>query len=298
MACPYCRDNKYGSYFLPSTLYNNKLFKYVKCKGCGVVYVNPLPDDTDYDKMYPTGYQSGLDKTILTDLYKKLPGLRFSYGYQFDLINKVVGKKAEILDYGCGNANFIVNAMQAGFICDGAEFNPDHVNILKQNFSQASFFTINEILATNDKKYDVIRLSNVLEHLDNPNLVMVNLISKLKTKGILLIEGPVECNRNLAFFTRKVYFKLMNLIRGEYQASHAPTHITFTNANNQLEFFNKLKLDCVEYKITEAEWPYPDSFSTPGLGAKVKYCIARISIFLSSFSKSSGNTFIYAGRRQ
>jgi 2-polyprenyl-3-methyl-5-hydroxy-6-metoxy-1,4-benzoquinol methylase len=299
MACPYCNDTHNSSSFLPSTQFNNKLFHYLKCASCGVVYINPLPDADDYQKMYPPDYQSGVDKTILKDPYKKLPGLRFSYGFQFDLIKKQAVKNAVILDYGCGNANFLINARHHDFLCDGAEFNEAHVEILKKEFPQAGFCTISEILKDPEYKFDVIRLSNVLEHLDDPNKIIGTLIERLNNKGLLLVEGPVECNSNFAFFTRKIYFKWMNFIRKGYVADHAPTHITFTTAKNQLQFFNKFGLDCIEYKISEAEWPYPESFSeAPGIGGKIKVCIAKVSILLSSMFRNSGNTFIYAGRKK
>lgn len=299
MACPYCRDTSYSLSFLPSTLFNNKLFRYLKCNACEVVYIDPLPDNDDYFKMYPPNYQGGCDKTIFNNPYKKLPGLRVSYGMQFDIIRKHAVKNPKILDYGCGNANFIVNACNAGFICDGAEFNEDHVKGLKTEFPAASFFTISELLSGNNKRYDVIRMSNVLEHLSNPNEIISILISKLNPDGVLLVEGPLEYNPNLAFFTRKLYFKIMNLLRGGYVTSHPPTHITFTNAKNQRSFFEKFKLGTLEYKIAEAEWPYPSTFSqADGITGKLKVCIAKLSMFISSFTKTKGNFFLYVGGKK
>jgi 2-polyprenyl-3-methyl-5-hydroxy-6-metoxy-1,4-benzoquinol methylase len=260
--------------------------------------VDPRPDANDYDKMYPPDYQSGVDKTI-HDSTKKLPGLRISYGFQFDLIKKHSGPKAKILDYGCGNANFIVNALHHNFACDGAEFNEEHVTILRREIPDGNFYTIPEILNNPECRYDVIRLSNVLEHLDKPNEIVAALVSKLNDKGLLLVEGPVEYNSNLAFLTRKIYFKSMNLLRGGYIADHAPTHITFTNSQNQLAFFSKFGLEKLEYKITESAWPYPESFSeAPGMGNKLKALIAKISKGLSSLMKNKGNTFLYAGRKK
>jgi 2-polyprenyl-3-methyl-5-hydroxy-6-metoxy-1,4-benzoquinol methylase len=263
-----------------------------------VVYVHPLPNNDDYDKMYPPDYQSGVDKTI-RDPEKKLPGLRFTYDAQFDLIKKYAGVTSRILDYGCGNANFIVNAHHHHFSCDGAEFNDKHVEILRKEIPSGNFYTISEFLKNENLKYDVIRLSNVLEHLDQPNEIIKILLSRLNPKGLLLVEGPVEYNSNFAFFTRKIYFKSMNLLRGGYVSSHTPTHITFTNAKNQLAFFAKFDLETIQYTITESAWPYPETFSeAPGIGNKVKALIAKISKSLSSMSKNKGNTFLYAGRKK
>jgi 2-polyprenyl-3-methyl-5-hydroxy-6-metoxy-1,4-benzoquinol methylase len=298
MPCPYCLSNSFSSSYLPSTIFNSKKFDYVKCDSCSVLYIQPFPTEDDYLKMYPPEYQSGVNKTILSNNYIKLPGLRFSYGVQFDFIKKHCSPNATILDYGCGNANFLINANHQVFNCDGAEFNPAHVNVLKNEISTSEFYTISDFLSS-DLKYDVIRLSNVLEHLDTPIDTIQKLSNKLNPNGILLIEGPIECNFNLAFLTRKIYFTLMHKIKKGYVAKHTPTHITFTNAKNQLAFFNRLSLITLEFNVSEAAWPYPASVKNAiGLGGKTKAVIAKISIAISSIFGSWGNTFIYVGQKK
>jgi len=298
MPCPYCHNTSYSPSFLPSTRFNNKTFTYLKCGACGVIYIDPLPDAADYAKMYPPDYQGGVNAKILEDKYIKLPGLRFTYGFQFDLLRKHGEKKLKLLDYGCGHANFVLNARHDGFACDGTEYNEEHVGILKKEIPSGNFYTITEFLDNKDLKYDVIRLSNVLEHLDDPNQILHQLIDKLNPGGMLLIEGPIETNFNPAFLVRKMYFSSMNKIKKGYVADHVPTHITFTNAQNQLSFLNKFGLQVLEYKLGESTWPFPERFNSyPGIGNKLKYLVGRLSIALSKLTKSWGNTFIYLGRK-
>jgi 2-polyprenyl-3-methyl-5-hydroxy-6-metoxy-1,4-benzoquinol methylase len=299
MNCVYCNETLFSSSYLPSTTFNGKTFNYLKCKRCDVIYLDPLPSEDDYFKMYPPSYQSGIDNTILNNPYKKLPGLRFSYGYQFDLIKKYMSSEVRILDYGCGNANFLINAKSQGFSCDGAEFNKAHVDILKKEIPSSNFYTTEEFLQQTVTQYEVIRLSNVLEHLHNPNEVIKSLQSKLTKDGILLLEGPLECNSNLAFLSRKFYFYLKKLLQKNYLATHDPTHITFTNSKNQLRFFEACGLEKLSYTIIERAWPYPESIrSTIGIGGKSKAIIAQVSMLVSKFVPNWGNTFIYAGRKK
>jgi 2-polyprenyl-3-methyl-5-hydroxy-6-metoxy-1,4-benzoquinol methylase len=299
MNCPYCKKEGSTPSYLPSTRFNSKVFDYFTCNSCKVIYINPLPDEDDYRKMYPPSYQSGVNKIILKNQYKKLPGLRFSYGLQFDLIKTHFKKKPSILDYGCGNANFLLNALHSGFTCDGAEFSEEHVQLLKKEIPSSNFYTIKDFLENKSLSYDIIRLSNVLEHMDTPNEVITSLVEKLNTNGLLLVEGPIECNFNAAFLSRKFYFTLMHKLKKGYIADHTPTHITFTNRVNQLNFFEKHNLQTVCYKITESAWPYPESFiSAKGFGGKTKAIIGKFSVFLSSFTGKWGNTFLYIGAKK
>jgi 2-polyprenyl-3-methyl-5-hydroxy-6-metoxy-1,4-benzoquinol methylase len=298
MHCPYCKNPESTPGYLPSTRFNDKVFRYVQCSSCEVVYIDPLPDYDDYVRMYPVQYQNGVDKNILPDPYKKLPGLRFSYGTQFDLIRKEFPGQPKIIDYGCGNANFIVNAAAHSLPCDGVEFSEKHVQILKQELPASMFYTTEEF-SKSPATYDVIRLSNVLEHMETPVETIRLLVSKLNKNGLLLVEGPIECNFNFAFFTRKLYFKYQNKLKGGYIANHTPTHITFTNYKNQKDFFMQFELTPLHFKVREAEWPYPDSIlSAKGIGNKTKAIIAKISLMISAFIPKWGNTFIYIGRKQ
>jgi 2-polyprenyl-3-methyl-5-hydroxy-6-metoxy-1,4-benzoquinol methylase len=301
MPCPFCQNTAFKKSFYPDNNFNEKVFSYITCQACDLTYLNPLPNGDDYDKMYPTAYQNNaVTVDIQSDWYKKLPGLRFSYGYQFDLIKKYAVQKATIMDYGCGNAHFLANAQKAGFSCEGAEFNPAYVAILNRDIQDINFVTIEDLLSDKvTKKYDVIRLSNVLEHLTNPNEVIKSLYSKLSPNGILLVEGPIEHNFSLAQTFRNSYFAIAKLLRPHRIIQFPPYHIFFSNAKNQKVFFEKLGFKEQVFVVEENTWPFPASIKeAQGIQQKVMAIIAQISIgFTRLFSTKWGNTFIYVGKK-
>lgn len=297
MECLYCKSKKISDSFLPSTFYNQKRFDYKRCMKCKLIFINPLPNNEDLLKMYPPSYQDGVDHSILKNPHKKLTGLRYSYGFQFDLLKKI-NFKGKILDFGCGTANFLINCNYAGYICDGLEFNPKHVEILKKELPKQNFFTVDEFLKGN-KKYDLIRLSNVLEHFTNPEEVMLQLKDHLSENGKFLLEGPIETNFNFALQFRKIYFSLRKKFDKKYIAIHKPTHITFSNRKNQIEFFNRLGLKTEYFKISEAEWPFPYSLKVAqGLTGRLNYFIAKLSVLINRLNPNWGNTFIYVGSKK
>lgn len=291
--CPFCHSSKNSPSFLPNTFFNKKNFSYLHCNDCGLIYLHPLPQADDYAVMYPTSYQNGVNREIIPN-NKKLPGLRFAYSRHFELIKKYApGKK--LADYGCGHANFAINAIDKGFNCDGAEYNPAHVKILNENVAGQNFYLIEDFLNDSEKKYDVIRMSNVLEHLEKPGEVVKKLTAKLNPSGILLVEGPLETNFSFAFLIRKMYFRFF----GNKTASHPPTHIFFVNAKNQREFFRNNSLEELHFEVAENEWPFPENWKeATGLGGVFKFVCARISKVFCKLNKNWGNTFIYVGKKK
>ncbi len=128
----------------------------------------------------------------------------------------------------------------------------------------------------------MIRLSNVLEHLDRPHEIIKDLCAKLNTGGVLLVEGPIETNANFALFIRKIYFRVSKLLRKGRKASHPPTHIFFSNSKNQRKFFEDNQLKEMYYEVIECEWPFPESLKeVGGFGSAFKWVVAKISKFFS-----------------
>jgi len=299
--CIFCGSTHYKPSYLPSTWFNNKRFDVVECQNCHLHYLTPLPKAEDYQAMYPPSYQSGVEKTILQDFSQKIPGLRYTYQYKFDLIRKFANQQPSIkvLDYGCGNANFILNANHYGIRCDGTEFNPMHVEILRKEIRESQFFTVEDFLAGKTPKYDVIHLSNVLEHLDKPVTIIENIVSQLNPNGILLVEGPIEANFSPAQLTRHWYFSVRKFLQPTWLPTHAPTHIFFSNYQNQQDFFKKIPaLTQLHYEAKDEPWPYPEfKEQAQGIGGNVKYLIGQVSKKLSVINPTWGNTFIYVGRK-
>ena len=294
--CPYCNEAGFASSYLPDTFFNNKLFQYLKCKKCKLLFIYPFPQADDFIVMYPPSYQNGINFDIINDPLSIESKKISSYGRNFELIQKFsTGKK--LLDYGCGAANFLLNALHNGFECDGVEYNPEHVAVMKNEIPNSNFYTISDFLQNNTIKYDVIRLSNVLEHLTNPSEIIDQLKSKLNADGILLIEGPVETNPTFALRIRQLYFKTSKLLRKNRKVNHPPTHIIFANANNQRAFFKKMNLTELNFELWETAWPFPQQKSEiTGIGSAIKFLIAKISIALKPLNKNWGNTFIYIGK--
>jgi len=295
-SCPFCKHTDATRSFLPDTFFNGKTFQYLLCKSCALIYVSPFPAPEDYAAMYPPSYQNGINQAIIDDR-KKLPGLRFPYAKHFELI-KSHGPGNKLADYGCGQANFILNALAKGYLCTGVEYNPKHIAVLKKEIPAGTFYQIDNFLESGEERYDVIRLSNVLEHLDNPNRIIEILLTKLSPSGILLVEGPIETNFSLALLLRKTYFRLSGLLRKK-RSSHPPTHIFFANSKNQREFFRNHSLEELHFEIKEYEWPFPESLAEcKGPGGFLKYAAAKFSLLASRLNKGWGNTFIYVGRKK
>lgn len=284
--CLFCNNQKFSDSPFEDTIFNNKRFRYIKCNSCGLVQVDPLPDQNDYEVMYSTGL----------DYYQfdNIPPSNV-YDHIFSKI-KLVGEYQTFLDFGCGTGKILVNAIDKGYKATGTDFGNELINKLRGFYPEAAFFEINDFYKT-DTKYDVIFVSNIFEHLTNPVEILNHLVGRLNKDGILVSMGPVENNftiagafRRLMFGTRKFLFKKT--------VSHNPNHIFYSNYTNQLKYFTRSGLNTLRYEILEDAWPFPSSLKeATGFKNKVFWFIGFISIKLHYFIPKSGNHFFYIGKK-
>ncbi|MFN8295957.1 MAG: class I SAM-dependent methyltransferase [Chitinophagales bacterium] len=281
--CLFCEQVGHKSTPFEDTVFNNKTFQYIECTNCGLVYVNPLPNADDLNKMYPVEYQGAL----VTE----------SIGWYKDLLStiKSKGNFKTLLDYGCGGGRFVIEAMEAGYEVSGTEYNPDLVKNLGEAIPGAKFLTIDDFFKT-DAKYDIIFLSNVLEHLTNPKEIMLLLKTRLNTNGIFVLEGPVENNFNLTKYARKSIFWIRKNLFNK-KASHTPTHVLYANRKNQEDFLKSIGLETLYYKIDESHWPFPSNYKDcDTMMKKMMFLIADTSVKIGKKFSFWGNNFVYIGK--
>ena len=133
----------------------------VKCKKCGLIYVNPRIKS----EMIIKGYSEGSDETFVSQAKSREDTFRKS----LSLIEKFYPKKGYLLDVGTAGGSFLAAAKKKGWKIYGCEPNNwlaewgsknynikiDKVTIFDQNYTSNHF--------------DVVTLWDVIEHTPSPS---------------------------------------------------------------------------------------------------------------------------------
>lgn len=149
-----------------------------KCLKCGLVYYDPLffGDNKFYEKLSQQKWYYEDDKWEFYEAIK--------------LIEKY--QPRSILEIGCGTGMFLgkISSMMADV--DGYDINEDAVKTCKEKGLNVSIADISskEFPQNHLKKYDMIVLFEVLEHLEKPKEIFDRLDSMLSDDGLLLIAVP------------------------------------------------------------------------------------------------------------
>ncbi|MBK8982268.1 MAG: class I SAM-dependent methyltransferase [Ignavibacteria bacterium] len=180
-------------------------YRMVKCKNCGLLYVNPVPDDEEIDLAAKTGMHKG--ETVLNvvssfseikikDYLEKLPLIydKSSFRNSFTW-----------LDIGCGYGEFIIALKSFGGgngIYKGIE-----PNEIKSNFALSKGLDVDftDIKDLPDEHFDFVSMLNVYSHLPDPVLFFNEIRRILKKNGEILIQTGDAANLNRQDFPHTLY---------------------------------------------------------------------------------------------
>jgi SAM-dependent methyltransferase len=182
--CPACG----AAYSKPA--YRVDSFKIVKCKSCGLVYLQNPPDSDDlyeqyYDRTYqdPANYRSGSPDLHLAE--------QWSINDQRLRALKQFKSGGRLLDIGCGYGYFLKSAVAAGYDVFGIDISKKAVEYAV-NFLNVSAIvsTIDELKDKAAQKFQIITLWHVLEHYIDPYQTLQSVRNLLAQDGICIIEVP------------------------------------------------------------------------------------------------------------
>ena len=210
-ACPLCGKSEFAQRFYSADKHHNTsiMSRVVECKGCTLVFLNPMPSEQQSKALYPESYlphqayKSAPNR--LKMLLSKLSLPNPNYEPQFS-------RPGRVLDIGCGSGGFLSQAKSRGWETFGVELNPSAA-ASGQNAGLDIFAGSLREAAFKDHFFDYIRLSHSLEHMVNPNETLAGIRRIIKREGKLFISVP-----NIAGLAPRVF--------GEYWWNLAlPVHI-------------------------------------------------------------------------
>ena len=203
MDCPLC--NKYckvlfedgRDYFVMDG--NSPLFGISICESCEIAYSLPYLSDADLVSYYPANYESFVPKKSFSSILQTVK-------YRGDLkiiFNQIEGGgNTSLFEIGTGRGEFLNEAKKKGYDVDGIEPGKAGVDYAYKNFNiSLQLGYVSEIRFS--KKYDVIVIRHVLEHVnDFYGCLKLIFDAGLVSNGVLFIKIPRMDSWEQKFFKK------------------------------------------------------------------------------------------------
>ena len=194
-ACPVCGASDYSQFavgFDYELLTCSNPWRFVQCRSCQHVWLNPRPAVAELGVVYPPTY----------------------YAYNYDTINLIARKAKEMLDrrkiakivghcpkapksyldVGCGDGRFLRVMEQLGVPRSGLyglELDKRVVERLRgQGYSGVFCERAEDVGSLPEGGIDLVTMFHVIEHVDNPGTVIGRVCRWLSPGGVFALETP------------------------------------------------------------------------------------------------------------
>lgn len=179
--CPLCGEDDCETLFVKCG------FPHVKCRVCGLVYVNPVLNKAEYEKLWSA--EDSWESVLESKDQVKMQSLEANYSLDIVSLYLTRARDVAVCDVGCGPATLLGEAKKRGFYTFGIEPNTRCHRFLKEKGIDytADFFPLKK---DPGKRFDCIFLLNTLEHLRDPKEVVKEAKKLLKEAGLVYISVP------------------------------------------------------------------------------------------------------------
>jgi SAM-dependent methyltransferase len=225
--CIFCKNIQVSYYFTKRNEHGE--FPVFRCDSCKSAFIWPRPDHSEMRDFYINASNSNpsYEESVSSDL-NYYPNSIIDAKRIIAVCKRLSGG-GYFLDVGAGYGRFSKTAFDEGFRVSACEPNPKAREVFHQinGFEPDPYFFDEQYVKDNAERFDVVLLSQVLEHIVNPQET-VRLINKvLKIAGIAAIAVPH-------------FGSALSRIQGKRDMFISPPgHLNFFSKNGLVALFSK-----------------------------------------------------------
>ena len=185
--CPACKSK--GNVYIELN-WNDLLIRYLRCTLCKCVYAEKIVEEKSLITLYGNfgGYGSEeIPPIVITSLRETVQSLEC---YRTELNS--------ICDIGYGAGTFLKVAQEANWNCSGNEFSLDSLRIGKKNGWDV--IQGNLVEGALPGPFDVVTIIETLEHVQDPQSMLFQAKSRLRSGGALYGTTPNAGSLNMRIF--------------------------------------------------------------------------------------------------
>ena len=184
--CPMCAGRERARWSGPGRR------RLVRCRKCGLVYANPIPDPDAH-------VQAVGDSSVYTDdQLAKRPFFRRRAHELLEAIERIQGRPGRLLDLGCGIGTELEVARDRGWQATGIELSAASLRVAKASGLDVLATPLAEA-ALPRGSFDCVTVNHALEHIPQVRPVLAEVRQILRPNGLLFVSVP-----NLAAWPHRV----------------------------------------------------------------------------------------------
>jgi 2-polyprenyl-3-methyl-5-hydroxy-6-metoxy-1,4-benzoquinol methylase len=222
-------------------------FLATQCNSCGLVYLNPRPDVSEFETIYPSNYHafdfSEKDFGVVYKIRSRLEAKRLLRWC------KDLPENARILDVGCGDGFHLKLLKKYGdksWTLEGVDIDKRAVQAAENAGLKVHHGSVEKIDLPKNA-YDLAFMIQTIEHLEKPFEILTAVKNILKPNGKLVIVTDNTDSIDFKFFKS-----------GYWGGYHFPRHWNLFNQNSLAKLAEKVgfEIDDLTTQVSPVNWVY------------------------------------------
>ncbi len=157
-------------------------YRVLRCRGCGLVYVDPPPRGEALRRRYGSEYYAAW-------VTRQKTGRKRLWAERLRIVESLV-PSGRLLDVGCGEGSFLVQAQRHGWEVAGTEISAWAAEHAERRLRRPVFCGELQHAGYPPRHFDVVTLWHVLEHVAAPLPLLEEIRRILKPSGRLVVAVP------------------------------------------------------------------------------------------------------------
>ncbi|MBI2353863.1 MAG: class I SAM-dependent methyltransferase [Deltaproteobacteria bacterium] len=166
-------------------------FDIIECRTCGFRHITPIPTPEELEKVYREDYYSTEKPLYLERHREDLEWWNLVYGERYDLFEQLLPSvRRRIVDVGSGPGFFLLQGKERGWDALGIEPSSQSAAHSRELGLEIVEEFLDDTLVTQLGTFDVVHLSQVLEHIPHPHDMVKRAHGLLAPGGLLCVIVP------------------------------------------------------------------------------------------------------------
>jgi SAM-dependent methyltransferase len=179
-------------------------FAYVRCKHCGLVQINPQPEQAEVARRYREGSGAAYFSYELANeaAFLRLQELALQdagFGELEAALKQGNAARPRVLDAGCATGALLAKLRDRGWACAGVELSPSAEYARTERGLDVRSASLEESRFP-DASFDLVLASHLIEHLNDPAAFVREAYRVLAPGGSFLVTTP-----NIAGFQARLF---------------------------------------------------------------------------------------------
>ncbi len=176
-------------------LHQVKGYDVIECESCGFKHIIPIPGRDELDKIYREEYYTQ-EKPLYLERFREDQGWwNLVYDERYDTFESLMYEnRRRILDVGSGPGFFLLRGKERGWDTLGIEPSTEAVEHSRSLGLNIVEDFLDDKTAAKLGKFDVVHMSEVLEHVSNPKEMLELAHNLLNPGGLVCVVVPNDYN--------------------------------------------------------------------------------------------------------